>query len=189
MKVENLKKIRSWTDVLNRCRRTTGKDELENEPSDSFKAKMCICRHSPLRQIEFDWTWKRIPYCISVHFLRHTCGNNPDVEPFIQSERDDRTGKSRKNVRQTKMINMDYTCNAEALLNISNKRLCNCADPMARKAWRMVVNEVAKVDPIIASKCVPSCIAHGRCTELFNPCGYDKTEAFKKELEKYWSIN
>lgn len=189
MKVENLTVIRDWNNVLNRCRTTLGKDETENEPSDSFKAKMCLSQHSPLRQIEFEWKWRRIPYAISVHFLRHILGNNPDVEPFIQTQRDSRMGKSRKNVRQSKLIDMDYTCNAQALLNISNKRLCKCADITAQKAWKLVVDEVAKVEPIIASKCVPSCVARGRCPELFSPCGYDKTDAFKKAVEEYWKVD
>ena len=74
-------------------------------------------------------------------------------------------------------------CNFQALINISRKRLCNCASKETREAWQMVKDEIAKVEPELASVMVKECIYRGFCPEMFS-CGYHKTEAFKKELEE-----
>lgn len=190
MKVVNLKKIRGWNDVLNRCRRTIGKDEVDKEPSDSWKAKIILAEHSPIRLIEFDWTWKRIMMWVSTHLVRHITGTNAgDYEPFVSTQRSDKTNIKRDNIRQTKLNDMDFTANAQALINISRKRLCNCAAKETREAWQAVLKEIAKEEPILASKCKPECIYRGFCPEFFNCCGYVNTEKYKKELEEYRNVN
>ena len=47
---------------------------------------------------------------------------------------------------------MDMTCNAQAFINISRKRLCRCASPETRQAWE-IVNCLKEVDPTLAEKC------------------------------------
>lgn len=81
------------------------------------------------------------------------------------------------------------SANAQALINISRKRLCNCASKETREAWEQVKAKVAEVDPILAEKMVPECLYRGFCPEFMHPCGYSKTDAFKEALEKYRNTN
>ena len=84
---------------------------------------------------------------------------------------------------------MDMTANAQALINISRKRLCNCASKETREAWKQVKEEVRKIDPVMADKMVPECIYRGFCPEFMSSCGYVNTEKFKQELKKYRCTN
>ena len=45
--------------------------------------------------------------------------------------------------------------------------------------------EIRKIDPVLADKMVPECLYRGFCPEFINPCGYSKTEKYKKDLEEY----
>ena len=84
---------------------------------------------------------------------------------------------------------MDMSCNAQAFINISRKRLCyGCASKETREAWELVIEYLKDVDPILAEKCVPECIYRGFCPEKKRCCGYCNTEAYKKRLEEYRSF-
>ena len=80
---------------------------------------------------------------------------------------------------------MDMTANAQAIINISRKRLCSCASVETREAWKQVLEAIKEVDPILVDKCVPECIYRGFCPEFMKPCGYSKTAKYKEDLEKY----
>ena len=56
-----------WKRVLNAARRTAGKKPIDKEPSDLFKRKMLLSEHSPIRLIEYDFTWEDIKQWITVH--------------------------------------------------------------------------------------------------------------------------
>ena len=47
--------------------------------------------------------------------------------------------------------------------------------------------EVAKQDPMMAEVMVKECVYRGYCPEMWS-CGYDKTDKFKEEVEKYRNI-
>ena len=61
IKVTRLNAVTSWSRALNAARRTVGKSALKKEPSDSWKAKMLLAEHSPIRLVEYEWTWV-VPY-------------------------------------------------------------------------------------------------------------------------------
>ena len=73
-----------WTRVKNHCRTTDNKGFTEKSASDTFKKKLLISEHSPIRLLEFDWTWKGIFYWLSTEWSRHK------FEKFISTQRDDR---------------------------------------------------------------------------------------------------
>ena len=77
--------------------------------------------------------------------------------------------------------------NAEAIINMSNKRLCNKASSETREIWKEVLNGVFRVDPELYLFCVPPCVSCGLCREP-KPCGYMKTENYKKERENYLKL-
>ena len=60
-KVTKLSPVTSWNRVLNAARRTVGKPPLDKEPSNSWKAKMLLAEHSPIRLLEYEWTWEQVP--------------------------------------------------------------------------------------------------------------------------------
>ena len=74
--------------------------------------------------------------------------------------------------------------NAQAIITISRKRLCNCADKDTVKAWNMALEELNKINPTLVSCCVADCVYRGHCME-HTSCNYHKTFAFKEELEMY----
>ena len=157
------------------CMTTISKEAGDNEPSSTWKRKLLMCEHSPLRRGTISWKWPQIPYAISTHFARHHIG----CEKFVGTERTDRTGVDRETRSQMNYVPMEMDANIQALINISRKRLCTCADPTTRKYWQAVISAVEERDPDIAWACVPECVRDGGCPE-YKPCGiYD---AFSKTL-------
>jgi len=185
MKVSRLDLVTSWKRVLNAARRTVGKKPLDKEPSDNFKAKILLAEHSPIRLLEFDWTWEDIKQWVTVHLVRHHEG----CEKFVHSQRVDRNeklkGLNRDELPQGLLNEMDMTANAQALINISRKRLCNCASPETREAWKAVIEKVKQIDPIMAEKCVPECIYRGFCPEFDRCCGFVNSKQYQEQLKIY----
>ena len=183
-----MERITLWKRALNAARRTIGKEPLEKEPSDSWKAKMLLAEHSPIRLIEFEWTWSGLKQWVTTHIVRHHEG----CEKMVHSQRGDRRAileeygvETRDQLPQGAENDMDMSANAQALINISRKRLCSCASKETREAWKQVQESIRKVDPIMADKMVPECIYRGFCPEFMNPCGYSKTPQFEEALKKY----
>lgn len=160
---------------MNTIGKTTGK-----YPDKNWKRRLIISEHSPIRRIKFYWRWKDLKSWISVHFVRHHIG----IDHWVSTQRTDRTGINRDNLPQGTLVNHGCEANAQAIIYISRKRLCNCASIETRKAWIAVKEEIKKVEPELASCMVKECIYRGFCPEMFS-CGYYKTEEYKKELAKY----
>lgn len=181
--IVRLDQVTSWKRALNAARRTVGKASLAKEPSKSWEAKMLLAEHSPIRLVEFDWTWKDIMQWVTVHLVRHHEG----CEKFIHSQRGDRRvlPVPRNELPQGTLNDMDMTANAQAIINISRKRLCSCASKETREAWKQVVEAIRETDPVLADKCVPECLYRGFCPEFMNPCGYSKTRKFEEDLQRY----
>ena len=185
--LESIKQVTSWKRVLNAARRTIGKKELNKEPSNEWKAKMLLAEHSPIRLLEFDFNWQNIRQWVTTHLVRHHEG----CEKFVHTQREDRRELDcpRDELPQGSPNDMMMSCNAQALINISRKRLCNRASPETREAWTLVKKGVEDIDPVMASKMVPECLYRGFCPEFMGSCGYCNTEKYKKDLEKYRSTN
>lgn len=175
--------VTTWNRALNAARRTIGKNPIDKEPSKSWKAKMLLAEHSPIRLVEFDIHIDGIRQWVTTHLVRHHLG----FLPFVHSQRADRRKLdcSRDDLPQGSLNDMDLTVNAQALINVSRKRLCNCASPETREAWKGIVTAISKIDPVMAEKCVPECVYRGFCPEFMHSCGYFKSEAFQQALENY----
>lgn len=179
----------NWIRVVNAARRTVGKKPINKEPSDTFKKKVLLAEHSPIRLLEYDFTWEDIRMWVSTHIVRHHEG----CEKFVHTQRTDRNealkSLNRDDLPQGLVNDMDMTCNAQAFINISRKRLCKgCASKETREAWELVIEYLKTIDPVLASKCVPECLYRGFCPEFDRCCGYCNTEKFKKDLKEYRSI-
>ena len=177
-----LSKHGTWRDVADRARTTIGKDAGEGEPSSEWKRRMLLCEHSPIRVISLTIRLRDLLSWVSVHFVRHKYG----VEHFVSTQRTDRTGVDRNELSQSELVRHEMQLNAQAAINISRKRLCNCASKETRTSWQAVIIELEEQEPELAAVCVPDCIYRGHCYE-YKSCGYHKTDAFRKRLEKYRS--
>ena len=184
IKVTRLECVKpDWIRVVNAARRTVGKSPIDHEPSDRFKKKILLAEHSPIRLLEYDFTWEDIRQWVTAHMVRHHEG----CEKFVHTQREDRTKLDvpRDELPQGTLNDMDMTCNAQSFINISRKRLCGCASPETRKAWNLVIEYLKEVDPKLASVCVPECIYRGFCPEVDNCCGYCNTKQYEERLKEY----
>ena len=185
--ITRMEQVTPWKRVINAARRTIGKKPLDKEPSNSFKAHILLAEHSPIRLLEYDWTWSKIKQWVTVHLVRHHEG----CEKFVHSQRGDRRDMSEFGVTDRDVLpqgalnDMDMTANAQAIINISRKRLCSCASKETREAWKQVIEEIRKKDPILAEKCVPECLYRGFCPEWMSTCKYSQTKKFQEDLIKY----
>ena len=173
----------NWQDVKNATMNTIGKDKGAY-PSSDWKRRLLLSEHSPIRKLHIGWKWSDLKYWVSVHLVRHKYG----IEHFVSTQRTDRTGISRDEMPQNSLVNHECEANAQALINISRKRLCHCASPETRQAWQQVKSEIALVEPELASVMVKECVyRNGLCPEMFT-CGYNKTKLFEEELKEYTNI-
>ena len=208
-KVTRMECVRpDWIRVVNAARRTWGRPPIDHEPKDSWKKSILLAEHSPIRLLEYDFTIADLRQWVTVHLVRHHEG----CEKFVHTQREDinkeiekitsrvveifveegllRDGwKARDYMFQGECNDMDMTCNAQAFINISRRRLCyGCPSPETRQAWNIVIDALRKVDPVLASVCVPECVYRGFCSEGKRCCGYVDSEAYKKRLEEYRKI-
>lgn len=171
--------IVNWQAIKSACMTTISKQAGDKEPPKEWKRKLLICEHSPIRRSIISWKWDSIPYCISTHFARHHEG----CEKFVGTSRSDRTEiKDRRQRSQMDCVPMEMDANIQALINISAKRLCTCADPLTTKYWQAVLEAVKEYDEDIYWACVPQCVKCGACVEPFGNCKY--FENFAKNLSK-----
>lgn len=181
MKITGFKHDDNWVDVKNSALTTIQKDG-GRYPDASWKKRMLMAEHSPIRMIRFTWKWEGLKSWVSAHIVRHWLG----IEHRVRTQRTDRTGIDRDEIPQGVEVEHECEANAQALINISRKRLCNCAAFETRVAWEAVKAEIEKVEPELAKCMVRECIYRGFCPE-YQSCGYANTDAYKKELKEYRS--
>ena len=181
MKVEIVQET-FWKRALNAARKTVGKEPLDKEPSDKWKDSILYAEHSPIRLVEYRISWTGIKQWVTVHFVRHFLG----VEKFVHSQREDRRdlGIPRDELPQGTENDMDYVVNAQSIINISRKRLCNCASKETREVWEATRDKMKEIDPIMAKHMVRECVYRGFCPEL-KCCGFVNTSKFQEELSNY----
>lgn len=183
MKVE-LKNVKgTWEEVANRARTTVSKGELGKEPSDNFKKRILMAEHSPIRGLIYCFKISNLKSWVATHFVRHHVG----VEKWVSTQRTDRTGVNRDELPQGEEVTMELEANAQALINMSRKRLCSQASSETREVMQAIKKEVSERDEFLARVMVKECVYRGFCPEM-KSCNYDKTETFKKELEDYRDI-
>lgn len=173
MKIE-ITKVTDWERVVDAARFTQRKEPLGHEPSDEFKKQMILSEHSPLRLLEFDIKMYGIPYWVSNHFVRHV-----HAQPFVSTSRQILLAPRYLATICVRMIwsTCSYPSMLQEIINISKLRLCNKASEETREIWYKVLDEVARIEPLLASACVPQCVYRGFCPEQ-KSCGRDKKKYF-----------
>lgn len=151
--------------MVNDCRTTVGKSEIGHEPSKEFKKSILFAEHSPIRDIHIKWRWDSIKSWIATHFSRHMW------ECFIQSQRSDRTGVPRDDLRQDELVSFVGDANIQNLIDTMRKRLCFQASKETRQYAEDLKIAIYEVEPEIADVLVPNCVYRGFCPEM-NECGF-----------------
>lgn len=182
-KVELRDYVDRWQTIKNATLNTINLNKGKY-PESEYKRRLLISEHSPIRKLIIGWRWLNLKSFVSVHFVRHKHG----IEHWVSTRRTDRTGVDRNALRQDEPVNHECEANAQAIIYISRKRLCSCASPETREAWTKFLDEVvAPNEPELRTVCVKECIYRGGLCPEFDCCGYNETEAFKKELKEYWN--
>ena len=144
---------------------TVGKTAV-TPPDERWKRRILEARHSPIRELRFAFRLTGIPYWVSTHLVRHV-----HAQPYVRSQRNDRQQEyDRNKAPQDAPVNMIWTMNAEELMIIANKRLCNCAAEETREVVKEMCRLVEEKLPEFDGLFVPMCIWQGgKCHEMF-PC-------------------
>ena len=175
-----IKQATPWSRALDAARFTVNKEMLHKEPSDTWKKSMLLAEHSPIRLVEYDIIIEDLTNESMGHLVRHHAG----LEKFVATLRDDRSGIDPIKVTYLTPRKILLSCNTQALINISRKRLCNKAHRDTIIVWNAVKKEMEKVDPIMADAMVRECVYRGFCPEPAS-CNFDKTSVFLTNLMNY----
>lgn len=168
MKVELLKfpTADDWLGVKQRALVTCGLTPT-SAPSLDWKRKILRARHSPIRFLTFSFYISDLPYWVSVELCRHHVG----CEKFVKSQRNDRQSEYDRNAaRQDAPVNMIFDCNAESLMILANKRLCNKASAEMRSLLKEMCEQVIHTNPEFFGLLVPFCQAQGGFCNEMEPC-------------------
>jgi len=180
MRVKIINISDNWREIADAARTTIGMNEGDKETSSKWKRNILLAEHSPIRKLKISWKWYDLLSWTSVHFVRHKFG----IEHFVRSQRTDRTGINRNELKQSELVTHECEANAQAIINISRKRLCNQASKETREAWKLFLESIKHEQPELYSVCVPECIYRGFCPEM-KGCGWNKTKEFEDKLKEY----
>lgn len=134
-------------------------------PTDEWLKRLVESEHTPIRELWFGIKME-IPYCNSVHYVRHHIG----VNHYVQTQRTDRTGIDRNNLPQGELVSHIMSVNAQELIFMAHKRLCKQASKETREVMQEICRQVIQVAPYMKDVLVPLCAyRNGKCTEMF-PC-------------------
>lgn len=136
-----------------------------NKESKMSLEKIYKCEHSPMRTQMFWIEMFDIPTFVSVHLRTHSVG----ITHFVKSNREDRPGYTGDGGRRHP-VNHAMLLNAESLINLSRKRLCNQAHAETIEVMKGIKEAIKDIDPDLYPRMVPNCEYRGACYEP-NPCG------------------
>lgn len=152
-------------EILNACRVTVWKGNLDKEPSEAFLDEIYMSEHSPIRDKWFCIEVEGIKSWLATHYVRHHVG----ATPYISTQRDDRLESDipRDERGQGELVNMRITLNAQSIIDVSRKRLCGQAHQEAQAFWTKVLSKIKPLEPQLVNKCVPNCVYRGFCPEKY----------------------
>jgi len=141
-------------------------------PDPDWKHRILEARHSPIRYLRYSFLIEDIPSNTSVHLCRHV-----HAQPYVSSLRNDRqTAMDGDKAPRDTPVNMILDVNAEELMVIANKRLCQKASPATRRVVSSMCFEAEKATPELTGLLVPMCEYNGgTCHEMFS-CGRWKND-------------
>lgn len=169
-----------WAQVKRRALKTCGKKPV-TPPTTEWKHAILNARHSPIRRLFFSFDLDDVPYWLSNELCRHHEG----VEKYVFSQRNDRQKNyDRNKAPQDAPVNLVFDCNAEGLMTVMNKRLCNQASAEMRVLMGKIKEIVLHRFPEFTGLLVPMCEYCGGVCHEMNPCGYANSM-----FTRLWSDN
>lgn len=139
-----------------------------HSPTNIGLRKLYGSEHSPIRTQMFWIELKGIPTYVSVHLVRHKIG----IEHYVSTNRMDRGADDIAD--RNSPVNHAMLCNAQALINMSRKRLCTKASIETRITMIDIKNAVRNVDEDLAEFMVADCVYRGMCYES-SSCGIERS--------------
>lgn len=166
-----------WLECKRRALVTIGKQPV-NPPDSEWKRKILSARHSPIRYLRYSF-YIECPSWVSVHLCRHI-----HAHPYVKSQRNDRQHDyDRNKAPQDSPVSMIYDVNAEELMVIANKRLCQQASPETRQLVQDMCSLAEAATPELHGLLVPMCEYQGGvCHEMY-PCGKSHVPQSHSEQE------
>lgn len=157
-----------WIGVKRRALVTVYRRKGGIKPPDSdWKHRILAARHSPIRWLRYSFMFEGIPSNVSVHLCRHV-----HAQPYVSSLRNDRQGEIDGDLApRNTPVNMILDVNAEELMVIANKRLCNKASEKTQEAVQEMCDLAIGVTPELEGLLVPMCIWCGGVCHEMTPCG------------------
>lgn len=159
----------NWQEIKDATMTTIGL-KTGKYPTSDWKLKLLISEHSPIRRLRIKWKWEALKSWVSVHFVRHKFG----IEHQVSTKRTDRTGVNRDELRQDELVVHEFDANAQAIINISRRRLCYQASKETREAWINFLNELKDIESELHTVCVPECVYRCGCPEVFKCNFFDR---------------
>ena len=83
--------------------------------------------------------------------------------------------------------NLAMLINAEAIMDMSAKRLCAKASKETREIWQKTLELIEEVDPDLVKFCRKPCVLSGVCRES-KSCGYMASESYLTERRLYKNL-
>lgn len=156
---------KDWLEVKRRALVTVGKVPV-NSPSSEWKHAILAAAHSPIRWLRYSFDLE-IPSWVAVHLCRHV-----HAQPYVRSQRNDRQDQYDRNAaRQDTRVSMIWDLNAEALMTVANKRLCNMASKETREVVQAMCLLAEEHTPELKGLLVPACVKNGGvCYEMNGGC-------------------
>ena len=113
-------------------------------------------------------------------FLKEQEQNNAGlVQNEPQATESKESSVNDKSIEPTKNIETGADNDTDKMLKLQEE---------TREIWEMVIEKLKEIDRPLYDCCKRECIYRGNCPEL-KPCGYSKTDKFKKELVLYQGEN
>jgi hypothetical protein len=159
--------IKKLTDI-NLAREACTATTINKKESKISLDKIYMCEHSPIRTQLFWIKMIDIYNFVSVHLVRHKIG----VEHFVESHREDRGGSGQEN--RYSLVTHCMLINAESLINIMKKRLCNKASKETQEVATLIKEEIKKIDYDLYKYLVPTCVYRGGICPELKSCGFNK---------------
>ncbi len=165
-------------------KQVTGREEMNDACSATIGKEghpdllsMLQAGHSPIREYEYIINCD-IPTYVATHLVRHAATGQ---RPYVQSMRDDRGGKilqgTGMTVDRNTVVHFRWRINAQHIIDISRKRLCNQCDKQTIIVWKLILQELYKLTPELSKVCMPECEFRGNVCWEYKSCGlYPKGE-------------
>lgn len=143
------------------------------KPSTETWLRWLHSEHSMIRAFGLRITLIDVPYFVHVHLVRHKKG----CKWYVRSQRPtaiNAVDYDREKAPQDALVSLILDTNPQALINISQRRLCYKADKKTRRVWNSVTQAIRlHSDPYVAAIAdvmMPTCEYRGGICHELTPC-------------------